>query len=93
MAESRQGNYLYYKVFEEVRRCSQIALPQAITTRNCRIEEGERGAILNSKTRQPFDTNDQCIERGAHVAYNAAATIATRRAVKEFLVTQFRLNP
>ena len=71
-----------------------IALPQATTTRNCQLEEGEQGLILNSKTGKPYDAKrDPCVERGPHLGYNEAATAATTGAVKEFLATQFRLNP
>ena len=71
-----------------------VALPQAVTTRNCELEEGERGVILNSKTKKAYDANkDSCVERGTHVGYNEAATVATTQAVREFLASQFRLKP
>lgn len=55
--------------------------------------EGAQGLILNSKTGKPFDYSDPCVERGAHLAYNEAATQATVRAIKEFLVVTFNLKP
>ncbi len=70
-----------------------LALPQAVTSRNCQLLEGEHGQLLN-KTGQPFDVNrDPCLERGTHIAYNEAATKATARAVQEFLVGTFNLKP
>jgi len=68
-----------------------IKYPQAQTTRRCFLEEGQNGAILNSKTGKPYDLNDGCVEKGTQVAYNAAAHEATVKAVKEFLVATFRL--
>jgi dienelactone hydrolase len=70
-----------------------IRLPTAQTTRNCSIEEGKNGQTLNSKTKQPFDMNDACVEKGATVGYNAAAHEATVKAVKEFLSATFAAKP
>jgi dienelactone hydrolase len=69
-----------------------IKFPQAQTTRRCLLEEGRNGQVLNSKTGQPFDLNDPCVEKGPQVAYNPAAHQATVRAVKEFLSATFRLQ-
>jgi len=68
------------------------AHPEAMTTRNCQAEEGEHGLIVNSKTGKPYDVNDPCVERGPHLGYNEAATAATVKAVKEFLITRLRPN-
>jgi hypothetical protein len=66
---------------------------EATTTRNCQLEEGEHGLIVNSKTGKPYDvTRDPCVERGPHVSYDEAATAATVKAVKEFLITRLRPN-
>ena len=46
---------------------------------------------MNAKTAKPYDLNDPCVEKGPRVAYNAATHEATTRAVKEFLVTTFRI--
>jgi dienelactone hydrolase len=70
----------------------QIKIPTAQTTRNCSLEEGPKGQTLNSKTKQPFDMNDTCVEKGAMVGYNAAAHEATVKAVKEFLSATFGLK-
>jgi dienelactone hydrolase len=58
---------------------------QAISTRNCRLEEGDNGQLLNSATGKPFATTDACVERGNTYAYNEAAATATTAAVKAFL--------
>jgi len=59
---------------------------------NCQLVEGDQGSILNSKTGRPFYFNDECVERGAHLAYDEAATVSTVKAVKEFLATVFKLE-
>jgi len=59
--------------------------PEATTTRNCQLEEGEHGLIVNSKTGKPYDvTRDPCVERGPHLSYNEAATTATVKPSKRF---------
>ena len=69
-------------------------VPLAASARNCKLIEGEHGVILNSKTGKPYDVkNDPCIERGAHVGYSEPAASATIKAVKEFLIAIFRLEP
>ena len=66
--------------------------PEGTTTRNCQLEEGEHGLIVNSKTGKPYDvTHDPCVERGPHVSYSEA-TAATAKAVKEFLITRLKSN-
>ena len=47
---------------------------------------------MNEKTGAPFTFADPCIERGAHIGYNAAAHQATVKAVKEFLAATFKLG-
>ena len=45
-----------------------IAQPHATTTRNCQLEEGEHGLIINSNTGKTYDVNrDPCVERGPHI--------------------------
>ena len=68
-----------------------LKLPQVPTSRNCRLAEGDGGAILNTATGQPFNpSTDACMEKGVSVAYNEAATTATIAAVKDFLVTTLK---
>jgi hypothetical protein len=65
-----------------------VQYPQAQTTRNCTLREGDGGEVLDAKTGKPFDYNDPCVEKGTHIVYDAAATEATVRAVKELLTTR-----
>ena len=65
-----------------------------LRNRNCSLVEGDGGQFLNSKTGKLFDPkNDPCMEKGATLAYyNEEATVATTKAVKEFLVATFHLK-
>jgi dienelactone hydrolase len=69
-----------------------MKIPLAQTQRNCHLAEGDAGQVLNIATGKPFDLNDPCVERGATIAYNEAATTATTVALKEFLTATFRLG-
>jgi dienelactone hydrolase len=80
-----------YHAYDSFSLKEPLKLPQAQTSRNCLLVEGDAGQIMNSKTSKPFDLNDPCIERGATVAYNEAAAMATAKAVKEFLIEAFQL--
>jgi dienelactone hydrolase len=66
--------------------------PQSQTTRRCTMKEEPEGMIINAATREPFTMEDPCVERGPHVGYNAAATVAATQAVKEFLRVTLKLN-
>jgi dienelactone hydrolase len=83
-----EGAYHAYDAFQLK---APIKFAQAQTTRNCVMEEGANGVVLNSKTGKPYELNDPCVERGTQVAYNAAAHEATVKAVKEFLMATFRI--
>lgn len=80
-----------YHAYDAFQLKAPLKFAQAQTTRNCSLEEGANGAILNSKTGRAYDMNDSCVERGTQVAYNAAAHEATVKAVKEFLMATFRI--
>ena len=67
-----------------------IVNSQAISTRNCRLEEGDSGQLLNKATGKPFALTDACVERGNTYAYNEAAATATSAAVKAFLMDTFK---
>jgi dienelactone hydrolase len=69
-----------------------IELPQAQTTRNCMLREGDNGQILNAKTGAVYTLNDTCVEHGPHIGYNQAAYQATVKAVREFLLATFKLS-
>ena len=85
-----------YHAFDNVARKNDpepFQLADATTTRNCQLAEGDGGVIINSKTGKAYSlASDPCVERGPHVAYNEAATVATVKAVKEFLATVFALK-
>jgi dienelactone hydrolase len=61
--------------------------PQSQTTRRCAMMEEPEGTIINAVTKQPFTMEDPCVERGPTLGYNAEATAAATKAVKEFLRT------
>jgi dienelactone hydrolase len=67
--------------------------PNGMTARNCSMIEGDNGVILNATTRLPWTYSDACVERGPHIGYNDAATQATKRAVTDFLIATFGLQP
>jgi dienelactone hydrolase len=67
-------------------------LSEAQTLRNCALEEGANGDVINSKTGKPFDGNDPCIEKGVQIAYNAAGYQGTLEAVKDFLRTTLSIK-
>jgi dienelactone hydrolase len=63
------------------------------TTRNCFLQETDKGQIINVKTGKPYSlASDSCVERGPQVGYNEAAHKATAQAVKEFLAATFKLK-
>ncbi len=63
-----------------------LPLPDAQTTRNCRLVEGPGGIIHDAQTGEAYSLESApCVEKGAHVGYDARATTAVRAAVKEIL--------
>ena len=56
------------------------------------MHEVSAGVVINSATRQPFTMNDPCIERGPTLGYDAAATAAATKAVKDFLRATLKFN-
>ena len=64
-----------------------VNIPQAQTTRRCRIEELSQGRLVNAETKQPFTNKDPCVERGTTIAYDAEAAARARAAVKELVAT------
>jgi dienelactone hydrolase len=75
-----------YHVFDSPALKTPIKLPQAQTTRGCRLEEAADGRIVNSQTKQPFTTaGDPCVEKGVTIAYNAEAHAQALSAVKDFV--------
>jgi dienelactone hydrolase len=80
-----------YHAYDVSYLATPVTLPNAPTIRNCSLEEGENGEIINSKTGKPFDGKDPCIEKGVHVGYSDAAYQATLKAVKDFLRATFNI--
>jgi dienelactone hydrolase len=83
------GAHHAYDNFE--RKGEPEFISDAQTVRNCGVIEDDRG-LVNSRTGRPFTINDDCVERGVHVAYQEAATTATTNAIKDFLSSVFGLQ-
>ena len=81
-----------HHVFDGAQFMTPLKLPDAQTTRNCRLEEIADGIVVNSQTKQRFTYNDPCVERGATVAYQEEAHKASVQAVKEVLGTNLKVN-
>jgi dienelactone hydrolase len=62
------------------------------TVRHCSIREEPEGTLINASTREPFSYKDPCVELNPHVGYDAAATEAAKKSVKEFLSAVFKLE-
>jgi hypothetical protein len=61
-------------------------LKEAQTMRKCEVEEVRPGELYAKGAKTPFSWKDTCVQRGATVAYNAAAATEVKRQVKAFLV-------
>ena len=81
-----------HHVFDGAQFKTPLKLPDAQTTRNCRLEEIADGIVVNSQTKQRFTYSDPCVERGATVAYQEEAHKASLQAVKEILAANLKLN-
>jgi len=62
------------------------------SVRACKLKEEPLGTIINAETGQPFTYQDPCVQTDPHTGYNEPAAIATRKAVKEFVRTVFKLE-
>ena len=63
-----------------------------VHVRACALKEEAPGKIINVATGEPFTYKDPCVQTDPHLGYNEAAATATRKAVKEFLRTRFKLG-
>jgi len=63
------------------------------SVRACKLKEEPLGTIINAETGQPFTYQDPCVQTDPHTGYNESAANATRKAVKEFVRTVFKLEP
>jgi dienelactone hydrolase len=77
-------------VFDGVQFKAPLKLPDAQTTRNCRLEEVADGIVVNSQTKQRFTYNDPCVERGPTVAYQEEAHKSSIAAVREILTANLK---
>lgn len=64
----------------------------AQTARDCKIEEGENGILMNLETGKPFSYEDECVVLGPHVGGNAAAAEASYAATITHFMNTFGLN-
>jgi dienelactone hydrolase len=80
-----------YHAYDNALLSPPIQYPQAQTTRNCTLREGDNGQVFNAKTGAVYTLADPCVEHGPHVGYNQAANEATVKAVQEFLTATFKL--
>jgi dienelactone hydrolase len=81
-----------YHAYDFSWRKEPFKIPQFPTDRNCPLVEGDGGQLLNGRTGKPFDRN-LCVEKEVTGGYyNEEATVATTKAVKEFLVATFHLK-
>jgi dienelactone hydrolase len=62
------------------------------SVRACKLKEEPLGTIINAETGQPFTYKDPCVQTDPHNGYNKTAANATRKAVKDFVRTVFRLE-
>jgi dienelactone hydrolase len=62
------------------------------STRDCTLREESPGIIINAATGQRFTYKDDCIRRDPHTGYHEGAANATRKAVKAFVQTLFKLE-
>lgn len=69
------------------------ALPTGQTTRDCDLMERDDGVVVNARTGQPFDHRDACVQRGAHVGYDAAAAQAAHSEVRALIERLVRSSP
>jgi dienelactone hydrolase len=65
----------------------------SLSVRACKLKEEPLGTIINAETGQPFTYQDPCVQTDPHTGYNEAAANATRKAVKDFVRTVFKLEP
>jgi dienelactone hydrolase len=63
-----------------------VDVPNAQSTRNCRMQEGANGAINLAGTEEPFvQKTSACVATGAHTGHDPADAAAVRANVRRFL--------
>jgi dienelactone hydrolase len=82
-----------YHQFDAPMYRTALRIEQGVTSRRCRLEEGENGVVLNSETKQPFSPSDACYEKGFTGGfYQEAAANKSHEDVKAFLKDLFHLQ-
>jgi dienelactone hydrolase len=66
--------------------------PTFESVRNCKIQEGDDGLLINADTRQPFTYRDACVVHGPHTGHDPEATQAAKESVNTFFRSVFGLN-
>jgi dienelactone hydrolase len=79
-----------HHVFDSKALAKPTRIEKGQTTRNCVIQEGDDGRLMNGKSGQPYTTADPCVEYGVTIAYDEKASVATRKAVKETLAVALK---
>ena len=79
-----------YHAFDAFVLKAPVINAQALSTRDCRLVEGDNGQLMDSATGSPFAMTDGCVQRGNTYAYNEAAATATTAALKGFLTTTLK---
>jgi dienelactone hydrolase len=78
-----------HHVFDGPSLREPVKLPQATTSRNCRLAEAEEGRIINADTKQPFSMSDPCLQKGTTIHYNEPAAKKAHGDVVAFLKEVF----
>jgi dienelactone hydrolase len=82
-----------YHQFDAPMYRTALKFEQGVTSRRCRLEEGENGVVLNSETKQPFSPSDPCFEKGFTGGfYQEAAANKSHEDVRAFLKDLFHLQ-
>jgi dienelactone hydrolase len=79
-----------HHVFDWKALAKPVRIEKAQTTRNCTLQEGTDGDLMNGKSGLPYTPSDPCVEYGVTIAYDEKASVATRRAVKEVLTATLK---
>jgi len=66
--------------------------PQSQSVRHCKIVEEPIGLLINATSRQPFNYQDSCVERGPHLGHDPDATRRAKQAVTSIVKSVFKLN-
>ena len=66
--------------------------PSFESVRDCKIEEGKDGILINIDTKNPFTYKDTCVIHGPHTGHDPVATESSKTEVKAFLKSVFKIN-